>query len=155
MAIANNHWFDYEVALTTDEHGMLTGKAASLQARNGMLPGLAGLHPTVTVVGDLLLVESNPAERPPAPLWDWVTLYLPFANDAYVSRRLRAAQVRSFELELPGLELRLKAGHVVRLTHQLITPPGRPLIRTTEVVVLDAGVEVARWSSPNLTRDEW
>jgi hypothetical protein len=65
MAIPNSQFFDYEVTLTREPDGSLTGRAASLQAARGQLPGLAWARPRVRVVGETIRVDSDAAEKPP------------------------------------------------------------------------------------------
>ncbi len=157
MAVASNQWFNYEITLMLNADGVLHGTVINRQAEQVALPGLAGSNPTVTVLGDTLLVESNPAEVPPHALWDWITLLIPFAHNAYVTRRMKAAQVRSFELVLPGFAERIKPGHVVKLVQCYVPLPGNPFSvkRHCEAVLLEAETEIYRWISPNFHSTDW
>jgi hypothetical protein len=157
MAVGADQWFNYETTLILDADGVLHGSVINRQAQQGAVPGLAGLNPTVTVLGDTLLIESNSAEAPPHAAWDWITLLIPFAHNAYVTRRLRAAQVRSFELVLPGLTKRLKPGYVMKLIQCYVPLPGNPFSvkRHCEVVLLEEEAEIYRWISPNFDSTDW
>jgi len=155
MAVSNAHWFDYEVILLADANDQLVGKATSLQATSGALPGLAGLYPTVTVCGDTFVVESQANERPPARLWDYLTLFVPFAHGAYIDRCLRAAQVRAFELELPGLVSKVQPGHKIRLKRAILSGPGYRSAVPCEVTLFN-GVDVVHvWSLPKFSETSW
>lgn len=155
MAISSAHGFDYEAILAPDEHGELSGAAISRQAMRGALPGLAGLNPKVTLCGDTLVVESRPSERPPSKLWDYITLFIPFAHSAYVNRCLGAATVRSFELELPGLMARARPGHTLRLKRVILAGLGQPTVTTCEVTLCDGADEVHAWNAPRLSERRW
>ncbi len=157
MAVANCYWFEYDVTFSLDADGILQGTAVSLQAQRGWLPGLAGLRPTVTAIGDALRVESNPAEKPPAKAWDWITAFIPFAHNRYITRRLRAAQVQSFELQLPGLTRCIKPGCTANLVQIYAPLPNQPFSaeRQCEVLLRQNGEEVNRWVSPEFSSQEW
>lgn len=109
----------------------------------------------LTLCGDTLVVESRQSERPPSKLWDYITLFIPFAHGAYVDRCLRAAKVRSFDLELPGLMAQARPGHTLRLKRVILAGPGQPTVTTCEVTLGDGVDEVHVWNVPRLSEHWW
>lgn len=155
VAVSSAYWFDYEVVLTVDELGQLSGRSTNLQLSCGGLPGLAGFNPTVTVCGDTLVVDSHPSERPPSEVWDFITLFIPFAHGAYIERCQRAAHVRALELELPGLSARVRLGHTIRLTRTILAGPGRQAEMSCRVTLRDGSKVVHTWNNPALSEQPW
>jgi hypothetical protein len=155
VAVSSAYWFDYEVVLAADDQGQLSGKSTNLQASSGALPGLAGSNPTVTVCGDVLVVDSRPSDRPPSRLWDYITLFIPFAHGAYIDRCQRAAHVRGFELELPGLSERVRPGYTIRFTRAILAGPGRLTETPCEVTLRDGSTVLHTWSNPALSEQSW
>ena len=145
MAIPNSQFFDYEVTLTREPDGSFAGTAASLQAARGQLPGLAGARPRVRVVGETIRVDSDAAEKPP-PRWTAVfVVWFTALSNRWIERRSRSAQVRAFELTVPGIGDCLRPGVRLRLSHQVFVNPGISSVRLTDVVVRDGSDVIASW----------
>ena len=145
MAIPDSQFFDYEVTLTREPDGSLAGTAASLQAARGQLPGLAGARPRVRVAGETIRVDSDVAEKP-APRWTavFVVWFTPL-NNRWIDRGNRSAQVRAFELTVPGIGDCLRPGARLRLSHHVIVNLGISSERLTDVVMTDGSGVIASW----------
>jgi hypothetical protein len=157
MAVSTAHWFHYEVTITVSDGGEPNGTIVNRQAEHGSVPGLAGFRPTVSIFGDTLHVASSASEAPPHPIWDWVTAFVPFTHKAYATRRLCAAQVQSFALELPGLSRLIRTGCVLRLMQSYVPAPNNPFSaeRHCEVVLLESDTELFRWVAPAFAFVDW
>ncbi len=167
MASAFSQWFDYEVTLVParpreapyrDSSIGWTGTAVSLPASRGELPGLAGARPIVRVAGDRLRVESSPAERPAAAWTEWLVLLVPPLHRRWISRSLLGAQVRAFELDVPGLGVRLREPLVLRVRCEFSAPGGGSMDDLVVVSLREGAEELWRLTAGrvrDLLRHAW
>jgi hypothetical protein len=155
VAVPASECFDYEVTLTRGPDGCFEGIAVSRQTVDGGLPGMAGSRPRVRVAGETVRVESASPDEP-LPRWtEWLVLWLPPLHDRWVARRLRGAQVRAFELAVPGIAEHLQDDIALRLRHNALVGPGTTSKLGTEVTLTDRQGVVAVWTPEQPVRSSW
>ncbi|HEY3498239.1 MAG TPA: hypothetical protein VGK73_26265 [Polyangiaceae bacterium] len=124
MAVSPEYSFDYEVILRVREGGGFEGTAESVQAREGLLPGLAGPCPVASVSGDDLRFEA-PRLSVLEMLLEAFEFVVPPLFNGLRQRRSARASVRAIELSVPGLGAALRNGSVLRAT--LVTEASVPV----------------------------
>ena len=162
MAVSTSAQCDYEATLTRDEDGSYVGRAVSLQVSCGSLPGLAGKQPMVRVRGETIRVESDPAERPPAPWTQWLSFpffaILPLGvwlNNRWIDRHQKGARVRAFSLSTPGIAERTRPDTILRVRHEIHGDFDRATERIIEVTLRDIRGQIARWHPQDFAPEPW
>jgi hypothetical protein len=154
MAVSMAHWFDYEVTLASMPDGSLRGRAVSVQAAQGLLPGLAGSRPSVRVLADEVLVEADPSERLPSGWLRALLGWVPLLHQRSVERALRSAQVQAFRFVVPALREQARSGAVLHLRRSVRASFDQPARSEFEVSIVDAATGQSVWSQPEILNFE-
>jgi hypothetical protein len=149
--------YDYDVTLATAPDGSFTGRAVSRQELSGCVPGLAGSRPRVRVAGETIRVESDPSERPPANWTYWLLALVPvvwisppFFINRWRDRQRRSAQVRAFDLLVPGILSQLRSGVTLRICQN-----AQIAKQLAEVTLGNGQIPLATWTPQEISRVPW
>jgi hypothetical protein len=149
MAIVGSRC-DYEATLAAPAGSALEGQAKSRLSVQDRRPALAGNRPTISVDGDVVRVESDPHDAP-WPGWRRLPAIGPFCHLTF-----RKAELRGFELIVPGIGAVVRAGYVGRL--QLDRHGGGPgfeVVQRAAVTLLDGSEPVGRWVVNSMKLVDW
>ncbi|MBN1611258.1 MAG: hypothetical protein JW940_31790 [Polyangiaceae bacterium] len=146
MAVCAAYTFDYEVRVAPGNDGSFEGTAASVQEKQGMLPGLAGPGPLVRIAGDRVEFLSQVLQSTAGRVIESLLVLIPPLCNLWIDRRLRQASVRRIDLCVPGLSEVIEAGHILRAALECdhTGTPLQPLV-----------AEVSLLASNRVTLREW
>jgi hypothetical protein len=139
MAIVGSQC-DYEATLACAAGNVLEGLAKSRLGVQDGRPALTGARPTIRVDGDVVRVASDPGDGPWSG-WRGLPLIGPWCHLTF-----RKAEVRGFELIVPGIGAALRSGYLVRLQlHRYGGGPGFEVVERAAVTLLDGSEPVGHW----------